>query len=147
MTLYSKSYWNSVVETVSELIPEDVVLSYILPILHINLERLRFETLSFLIPFRLKNVKSLGYINSIKSDYINYLTLLENRYDYKKWLSIFDKMLSTMNYENLIKIRNFFYPLHITHYFYWKSKKFSSNYRIKRTCSIYNKDFKNLQQK
>ena len=147
MTLYSKSYWNSVVETVSELIPEDVVLSYILPILHINLERLRFETLSFLIPFRLKNVKSLGYINSIKSDYINYLTLLENRYGYKKWLSIFDKMISTMNYENLIKIRNFSHPLHITHYFYWKSKNFSSNYHIERTSSIYNKVFKNNTSK
>ena len=149
MSIYSKSYWDNVVQIISELIPKDVILSYILPILHINLERLRFETLSFLIPFRLKNFKSPGYIRSLikKSDFINSLILLENTYCYNKWLSIFDIMILNMNYENLIKIKNFSYPLHITHYFYWKLKKFYSNYHIERTSFISKKVLKHNTSK
>lgn len=139
MTLYTKSYWKKVVETISELIPKDIVLSYLLPIIYINLERLRFETLSFLIPCKGRVFAPSYYMHS--------LDLLGHILVNGEWLSKLDKIISNTNYEHLIKIQNFPYPIHISYYFYWKSKGFPSNCNIKRTGSISKEVFNNNTSK
>jgi hypothetical protein len=64
-----------------------------------------------------------------------------------KLLSKLDKIISNTNYEHLIKIQNFTYPINISYYFYWKSLGFPSNCNIKRTDCISKEFLKNNTSK
>jgi hypothetical protein len=149
-TFYTKYYWETIFKNLSELIPNDTVLSYISPMIYINIERLKFETIIYIISNVRCSKKSKKL--SIKYDYplILYdypLILLKNLILRKDVLLKIDKIILSMEYKQLIRIKQSLIPIILANYFNWKNKGFPSNTRVLRKGSVSKEDLKNNTSK
>lgn len=124
MALYTKTYWKQTASAISSIISDDVILHNIFPLIYVNLERLRFNTFTFLMPLMHKPLSS--------SKYVHPLILLGMSHKRETWFKNMDKMISEMNYEQLINIQNSPSHFHFLHYYYWKNRGFPSNYKFER---------------
>lgn len=121
MSLYTISYWNNVNKELNKIFPKNIVEFIIIPKIYICLERLRFDTYIYI-----KNEEKFG-VNLSK--YIHPLIFLGSKSKQPKNI---DKILLTMNYHDLINIKIAKSPICLLHYYYWKKKKFQSNYNYLR---------------
>jgi len=124
MALYTKIYWKQTASVISNIISDDVILQNILPLIYVNLERLRFNTFIFLMPLMYKPLHS--------SKYVHPLVLLGMSQKRETWFKNMDKMISEMNYEQLMNVQNSPSHFHFLHYYYWKNRGFPSNYKFER---------------
>jgi hypothetical protein len=142
-TFYTKSYWETIFKNLSELIPNAIVLSYISPMIYINIERLKFETVIYIM----SNVRCSKKSKKLYIKYDYPLILLKNLILRKDLLLKIDKIILSMGYKQLIIIKQSLRPIILANYFNWKNKGFPSNTQVLRKGSVSKEDLKNNTSK